>query len=92
MNEEFNKLDQLMQRNIPDSTGALKKLNLPQHKSNWIKGFAVTASLILVITVTQNRRHFNETEDVIALEEVMSWDMTADESVSEIDEVVGFIE
>jgi hypothetical protein len=92
MSDEFKKLDQLMQRNVPDTSMPLRTLKIPSHSSNWIKGFTVCASLVVAITVTQNRRQFNETEDIIALEQVMSWDMTTEESVSEIDEVVDFID
>jgi hypothetical protein len=92
MNDEFKKLDQLVQRNIPNSSGALRKLSLPQENSRWVKSWVLTASLVLVVLVTQNQSQFNQTEDLVALEDVMSWDLTADESVSEIDDVMEFID
>lgn len=92
MNDEFKKLDQLVQRTIPDSNRPLKILILPEYHARWLKGIVVSASLVLVVLVTQNKRQFNQTEDIIALEEVMSWDIAADESVSEIEEVIEFIE
>lgn len=92
MSNEFEKLDQLVKRNTPETTGALKPLTLPNTKSFWLKGLALSASLILVVTINQNRRVQEKTENLDALHEVMLWDMDVEEPVSEVDEVIELVE
>ena len=91
MNHEFKKLDQLVQRNIPDASAPLSTLILPEKHLKWGKGFTLSACLVLIMAIIQNRQDSNQTESLIALEEVMSWDMTDEESVSEIEDVLELI-
>lgn len=92
MNDEFKKLDELVQRNIPDETASLKKIDFPQTNSNWLKGLTLTASLAVVFMVNLNNRQFNEMEGLNTLDEVMSWDMSADQPLSEIEDAFELID
>lgn len=92
MSEEFRKLDQFVNKNIPATSAPLKPLSFGGKNLNWIKGFALTATLLFIVTITETKRHQAQNESLLALSEVMSWDLAVEESITEIDEVMEYLE
>lgn len=92
MNDEFKKLDQLMERNVPAVSEKIgkKKLSLPAGKPWLGVALACGISCLVVIGVIQNHR--SNMESVVELTETLDWDVTADESPEEFEITLAYLD
>jgi hypothetical protein len=80
MNDEFKKLDQLMERNVPSLSKTISQRKVPAPKSrSWISyGLSLGLCSVLAFFVLQHNQKLT-IESSEAIEEILAWDVTADE-------------
>lgn len=90
---DFKKMDEFVVKNKPESTLALRPLKLSGEKSFWLKGLVASVSLGLVLIIVQRNRIDQHDQNLLALNELMSLDVTHDESFEDFgDEVASIID
>ena len=82
--EQFKNLDDVMAKHAPSTARELKPLSLPSGSPHWMKGLALGATALVVVTVFQYERMKSRTDSILALNETMSWDATSDEFPAEV--------
>lgn len=92
MSDEFNKLDQLMKRNVPHLSEKIgqKKISVP---SEWKwGGVAIALGLSCIVTVGVIHNHRTKMESVVELTETLDWDVTTDESPEELEYTLAYLD
>lgn len=79
---DFEKLDTLVKRNIPEAAGSLPPLALPSKNKRWIFGVSLAGSFCFLFIVLSLRTQ-TQLENTIALTDALSWDLTSDEGLYE---------
>jgi hypothetical protein len=80
MNDEFKKLDQLMERNVPSMSKTISQRQLTAPKTRgWMSyGLSLGLCSVLAFFVLQHNQQLT-IESSEAIEEILTWDVTADE-------------
>lgn len=86
-NNEFQKLDSFMARNIPGMSGNLRQETINRQKSfGWLEYvFALGLSCIISYGVIEH--HHSKYENAAALSEVLEWNFTSDGDLEELDAI-----
>lgn len=92
MSDEFKKLDQLMERNVPQKSARIenKKVSLNSEK-RWL-GVAVAFGVSCIITVGVIQNHRARMESAVELTETLEWDVTTDESPEELEYTLAYLD
>ncbi len=92
MNDEFKKLDQLMERNVPKtSSGILKKNISVKSEKSWL-GVVVALGVSCIVSAGVIQNHRAKMESVVELTETLEWDVTTDESPEELEYTLAYLD
>ncbi len=88
MSEDFKKLDQFVHQHVP-SPKAAPDIELPSTARPWKLGGAVLASLLGIYLLQPYSAEYYS-EEAVAMEEILNWDLTVDEP-EPFEEAIEFI-
>ena len=92
MSDEFKKLDQLMERNVPKLSESIGRKKILVHAGRpWI-GVAIAFGLSCIVTVGVIQNHRAKMESVVELTEILEWDVTTDESPEELEYTLAYVD
>ena len=93
MNDDFKKLDQLMERNIPSMSKTISNKVIPAPRSrSWISyGFSIGLCSLITFFVLQHNQQLS-IESSEAIEEILAWDVTSDEFPEDFEITMAMLE
>jgi|GEM_PF-4709750 len=90
---EFKKLDQLMERNVPAMSKTISKKLITAPKSRSWLGYGLSLGLCSLITFfVLQHNHQISVESSDAIEEILAWDVTSDEFSEDLEVTLAMLD